>query len=58
MTFYTIKQFATLLGVSEETLRKLAKSGKLKPFRTITNRPYYTDEHYYKYLNISQGENE
>lgn len=42
---YTIGEFAKLIGVTPTTLNRWAKSGKLIPCRTITNKKYYTDKH-------------
>lgn len=42
---YKPKEFCALVGVCYKTLRNWEKSGVLVPYRTITNRRYYTDEH-------------
>jgi DNA (cytosine-5)-methyltransferase 1 len=38
----SIGQAAKFVGVSRDTLRRWEKKGKLKPFRSPTNRRYYT----------------
>ncbi|EPB9404682.1 helix-turn-helix domain-containing protein [Clostridium perfringens] len=43
---YKPKEFAELLNVSVITLKRWDKDGKLKAFRTTTNRRYYTYEQY------------
>jgi DNA (cytosine-5)-methyltransferase 1 len=48
---YTLNQFADLLSISKETLRRWDNSGKLKAKRNkINGYRYYTDEH----LNVCQ----
>ena len=43
---YTLNQFADLLSVSKETLRRWDNSGKLKAKRNkINGYRYYTDDH-------------
>ena len=43
---YKPKEFAELLNVSVITLKRWDKDGKLKAFRTTTNRRHYTYEQY------------
>ena len=43
---YKPKEFAELLNVSVLTLQRWDNAGKLKAFRTPTNRRYYTYEQY------------
>ena len=46
---YKPKEFAELLNVSVITLQRWDEDGKLKAFRTPTNRRYYTYEQYLEY---------
>lgn len=46
---YKPKEFAELLGISVITLQRWDNAGKLKAFRTPTNRRYYTYEQYLEY---------
>ena len=50
---YKPKEFAELLNVSVLTLQRWDNAGKLKAFRTPTNRRYYTYEQYQKYMGIT-----
>lgn len=50
--FYKPKEFAKLLNVSVITLQRWDKAGKLKAFRTPTNRRYYTYKQYLEYQGI------
>ena len=50
---YNPKEFAELLNVSVLTLQRWDNAGKLKAFRTPTNRRYYTYEQYQKYMGIT-----
>ena len=49
---YKPKEFAELLNVSVITLQRWDNNGKLKAFRTPTNRRYYTYEQYLEYKGI------
>ncbi|SQC06546.1 resolvase domain-containing protein [Clostridium perfringens] len=49
---YKPKEFAELLNVSVITLQRWDNDGKLKAFRTPTNRRYYTYEQYLEYIGI------
>ena len=49
---YKPKEFAELLNVSVITLQRWDEDGKLKAFRTPTNRKYYTYEQYLEYTGI------
>ena len=42
--YYTIKQAAELLGVSDDTLRRWEAEGKIKPVRTKGNHRRYADD--------------
>ena len=44
MNTYKPKDFAKMLGVTVRTLQKWDVAGKLKAFRTPTNRRFYTQE--------------
>lgn len=46
---YKTKEFAELLNVSVITLQRQYNDGKLKAFKTPTNRRYYTYEQYLEY---------
>ena len=52
---YKPKEFAELLNVSVLTLQRCDNAGKLKAFRTPTNRRYYTYEQYQKYMGITSS---
>ena len=52
---YKPKEFAELLNVSVLTLQTWDNAGKLKAFRTPTNRRYYTYEQYQKYMGITSS---
>ena len=49
---YKPKEFAELLNVSVLTLQRWDNDGKLKAFRTPTNRRYYTYEQCKEYKGI------
>ncbi|SUY30478.1 IS607 family transposase [Clostridium perfringens] len=51
---YKPKEFAELLNVSVITLQRWDNDGKLKAFRTPTNRRYYTYEQYLEYIGINK----
>lgn len=55
---YKPKEFAELLNVSVITLQRWDNSGKLKAFRTPTDRRYYTYEQYLKYTGKHKEEND
>lgn len=48
---YSRKQFADKIGVSFETLRQWERKGLIKPLRTPTGRPFYTEDSYEEYIN-------
>ena len=50
---YKPKEFAELLNVSVLTLQRWDNAGKLKAFRTPTNRRYYTYEQYLEFKGIN-----
>lgn len=41
---YTQVEFSKIVGVSVQTLNKWDNKGILKARRTLSGRPYYTDE--------------
>lgn len=47
---YKVGEFAKKLGISVITLQRWDKSGILKANRTPTNRRFYTEEQYNKYI--------
>ena len=49
---YKPNEFAELINVSVRTLQRWDVEGKLKAFRTPTNRRYYTYEQYLEYKGI------
>lgn len=51
MTVYKPGKFAHLIGVHIKTLQKWDIEEKLKAHRTPTNRRFYTEEQYKKYMN-------
>lgn len=55
MNNYKPQDFAEMLGISVKTLQRWDRDGKLKAFRTPTDRRYYTDEHL-KFFNKGRGE--
>ncbi len=46
------KEFAELINISARTLQRWDIEGKLKAFRTPTDRRYYTYEQYLEYKGI------
>ena len=52
---YKPKEFAELLNVSVLTLQRWDNTGKLKAYRTPTNRRYYTYEQYQNYIGITNS---
>lgn len=53
---YKPKEFAELLNVSVITLQRWDNGGKLKAFRSPTNRRYYTYEQYLEYKGVYKKE--
>jgi predicted site-specific integrase-resolvase len=47
---YKPNEFAEMIGMSVKTLQRWDESGKLKAFRTPTNRRYYTHQQYVEYI--------
>lgn len=54
---YKPNEFAELLNVSVITLQRWDNKGKLKAFRSPTNRRYYTYEQYLEYKGINKKDN-
>jgi DNA-binding transcriptional MerR regulator len=54
---YTPKEFAEKIGCSTRTLQRWEERKLLIPARKISGRPYYTDAHYRKALQLP-GEEE
>ncbi|QAT39694.1 IS607 family transposase [Clostridium sp. JN-9] len=52
---YKPKEFAELLNVSVLTLQRWDNAGKLKAFRTPTNRRFYTYEQYKEFMGITSS---
>ena len=52
---YKPKEFAELLNVSVLTLQRWDNAGKLKAYRTPTNRRYYTYKQYQNYMGITNS---
>ena len=55
---YKPKEFAEMIGVSVITLQRWDRNGKLKAYRTPTDRRYYTHRQYVDYMgegNSSKG---
>ena len=50
MSNYKPQEFAEMIGVSVKTLQRWDNEGKLKAFRTPTDRRYYTHKQYVKYV--------
>jgi putative resolvase len=50
MSNYKPQEFAEMIGVSVKTLQRWDKDGKLKAYRTPTDRRYYTHKQYVDYM--------
>ncbi len=57
MKIFKPNEFATMLEISIKTLQDWNNSGKLKAFRSPTNRRYYTQEQYEAYMGIQRNVN-
>ncbi|MFI3283448.1 MAG: IS607 family transposase [Erysipelotrichaceae bacterium] len=53
MKIYKTGEFAELIGVTITTIQRWDRSGKLKAYRTPTNKRYYTHEQLQSYLGQS-----
>jgi DNA-binding transcriptional MerR regulator len=51
MMIYKPGEFAKLIGIHIKTLQKWDRDGKLKAYRTPTNRRFYTHSQYVEYVN-------
>jgi len=50
LSTYKPNEFAEMIGMSVKTLQRWDDNGKLKAFRTPTNRRYYTHQQYVEYI--------
>lgn len=50
MSNYKPQEFAKMIGISVKTLQRWDRVGKLKAFRTPTDRRYYTHKQYVDYM--------
>lgn len=50
MNTYKPNEFAEMIGVSVKTLQRWDNDGKLKAFRSPTDRRYYTHKQYVGYM--------
>ena len=50
MSNYKPQEFAEMIGISVKTLQRWDRDGKLKTFRTPTDRRYYTHKQYVDYM--------
>lgn len=50
MNVYKPQEFAEMIGVSVKTLQRWDNEGKLKAYRTPTDRRYYTHKQYVDYI--------
>lgn len=57
MRNYKPQEFAEMIGVSVKTLQRWDNEGKLKAYRTPTNRRYYTHSQYIGYMGESNTKN-
>ena len=57
MSNYKPQEFAEMIGVSVKTLQRWDKEGKLKAYRTPTDRRYYTHKQYVDYMGDSNSKN-
>lgn len=57
MSNYKPQEFAEMIGVSVKTLQRWDKEGKLKAYRTPTDRRYYTYKQYVDYMGDSNSKN-
>lgn len=57
MSNYKPQEFAEMIGVSVKTLQRWDKEGKLKAYRTPTDRRYYTHKQYVDYIGDSNSKN-
>jgi len=50
LDIYKPQEFAEMIGVSIKTLQRWDNAGKLKAYRSPTDRRFYTHEQYIKYM--------
>ena len=55
MNIYRLNEFAKKINVSVSALQRWDREGILKANRTPTNRRYYTDEHYERFMKEKGG---
>jgi predicted site-specific integrase-resolvase len=55
MITFKPQQFARIIGVSVKTLQRWDNEGKLKAYRTLSDRRYYTEEHILIFTNGNQS---
>lgn len=55
MNIYKPQDFAEMIGISVKTLQRWDRSGKLRAYRSPTDRRYYTHRQYVEY--IGEGNN-
>ena len=53
---YRLNEFAKLINRSVKTLQKWDRFGKLKAYRTATNRRYYTHDQDLEYMGLAQND--
>lgn len=58
MNVYKSGEFSKMIGVHIKTLQKWDNEGKLKAYRTPTNRRFYTHEQYITYMKSENTEND
>ena len=57
MNIYKPQEFAEMIGVSIKTLQRWDNAGKLKAYRSPTDRRYYTHKQYVDYMGESNSKN-
>lgn len=57
MSNYKPQEFAEMIGVSVKTLQRWDNEGKLKAYRTPTDRRYYTHKQYVDYIGEGNSKN-
>lgn len=57
MSNYKPQEFAEMIGVSVKTLQRWDNEGKLKAYRTPTDRRYYTHKQYIDYMDDGKTKN-
>lgn len=54
MKKYKLGEFARLIGVHPQTLQRYDREGKIRAYRTETNRRYYLYEQYLDFMEKQQ----